>query len=170
VLQSAATVDVSMTLRYIIQIIGSVVVLFTLSWSLTLVMLAVVPVVAVGAVAYGRFLKRLKRAFQDALADSNAFASECIRCGSGFPFRSLPRGRGGGADRRRPATSARCGRLHRRSARMPASTGSSTARWPLGRDRPCRWVCSRAGWGLWPRRRWRCVPVAAAVVVVVHDL
>ena len=68
-----------MTLRYIVQIIASMVVLFTLSWSLTLVMLAVVPLVAVGAVLYGRFLKRLKRAFQDALAESNAFASEIIR-------------------------------------------------------------------------------------------
>jgi ABC-type multidrug transport system fused ATPase/permease subunit len=55
-----------MTLRYLVQILGSVVVLFVLSWSLTLVMLAVVPVVAVGAVIYGRFVQA--RARQRALS------------------------------------------------------------------------------------------------------
>ena len=41
----------------IIHSAGSIVVLFVLSWSLTLVMLAVVPVVAIGAVVYGRFVQ-----------------------------------------------------------------------------------------------------------------
>eukprot|EP00698_Gefionella_okellyi_P017370 TRINITY_DN5061_c0_g1_i1.p1 TRINITY_DN5061_c0_g1~~TRINITY_DN5061_c0_g1_i1.p1 ORF type:complete len:757 (-),score=183.05 TRINITY_DN5061_c0_g1_i1:362-2632(-) len=78
VIQNAATVDISLTLRYVLQIVGSVVVLFVMSWKLTLVMLAVVPLVTIGAVVYGRFLKRLKRVFQDALAESNAFADEVI--------------------------------------------------------------------------------------------
>ena len=79
VLQNAATVDISLTLRYVLQIGGSIVVLFILSWKLTLVMLAVVPIVTIGAVVYGRFLKRLKRIFQNALADSSAYAEEVIR-------------------------------------------------------------------------------------------
>eukprot|EP00698_Gefionella_okellyi_P019000 TRINITY_DN576_c0_g1_i1.p1 TRINITY_DN576_c0_g1~~TRINITY_DN576_c0_g1_i1.p1 ORF type:complete len:759 (-),score=182.47 TRINITY_DN576_c0_g1_i1:78-2315(-) len=78
VIQNAATVNISMTLRYLIQIIGSIVILFIISWKLTLVMLSVVPVVAIGAVVYGRFLQRLKKQFQDALALSNACADEAI--------------------------------------------------------------------------------------------
>jgi ABC-type multidrug transport system fused ATPase/permease subunit len=43
-----------MVVRYIIQIIGAIILLFITSWSLTLIMLSVVPIVAVGAVIYGR--------------------------------------------------------------------------------------------------------------------
>ncbi len=55
VLQSTVTSNVSMALRQIIQLLGSLVVIIAISWRLTLVMLAVVPVVTVGAVRYGRY-------------------------------------------------------------------------------------------------------------------
>lgn len=39
VIQNAATVNISITIRYVLQILGSIVVIFVLSWSLTLIML-----------------------------------------------------------------------------------------------------------------------------------
>ena len=49
-------VNISMLLRYIIQIIGSLVFMFTLSPKLTGVLISVVPVVGVGAQQYGVFI------------------------------------------------------------------------------------------------------------------
>ena len=54
VLQSTVTSNVSMALRQLLQLLGSLAIIFFISWRLTLVMLAVVPVVTVGAVRYGR--------------------------------------------------------------------------------------------------------------------
>ncbi len=53
VVQNAATVNISMLLRYLVQIIGSIAIMMFLSWKLTLVLLSVVPPVAIGAVSYG---------------------------------------------------------------------------------------------------------------------
>ena len=50
VIQNAMTVNISMLARYIVQIVGSLAVMFGLSWKLTLVLLSVVPPVAIGAV------------------------------------------------------------------------------------------------------------------------
>ena len=46
-------VNVSMLMRYIFQIIGSLVFMFTLSPKLTGVLISVVPVVGIGAQQYG---------------------------------------------------------------------------------------------------------------------
>lgn len=46
-------VNVSMLLRYIFQIIGSLVFMFTLSAKLTAVLISVVPIVGIGAQQYG---------------------------------------------------------------------------------------------------------------------
>ena len=48
------------------------------SWKLTLVLLSVVPAVAIGAVAYGRKVKEIRKAFQDRLADASTTAEENI--------------------------------------------------------------------------------------------
>lgn len=49
----------SMLLRYIFQIIGSLVFMFTLSPKLTGVLISVVPIVGVGAQQYGMFVNFL---------------------------------------------------------------------------------------------------------------
>ena len=54
VIQDLVTTNLSMLARYIVQIIGCLALMFVLSWNLTLVLLAVVPPVAIGAVWYGR--------------------------------------------------------------------------------------------------------------------
>jgi len=78
VMQNAVTVNISMALRYIAQSAGSMFLLFIISWNLTLVMLATVPVVVLGAVAYGLFLKKLAKQTQDALARASEVAEESL--------------------------------------------------------------------------------------------
>ena len=68
VLQNAVTVNLSMALRYGLQAFGSIAILLWVSWKLTLVMLAVVPVVALTAGIYGRKLREVSKEVQDALA------------------------------------------------------------------------------------------------------
>ena len=50
--------------------------MMVVSWRLTLVLLAVVPPVAIGAVIFGRKVKTLSKAFQDRLAEASATAEE----------------------------------------------------------------------------------------------
>ncbi|MEW5854099.1 MAG: ABC transporter transmembrane domain-containing protein [Myxococcota bacterium] len=78
VLQNSVTVNVSMALRYAVQVLGSLVVLLWTSWQLTVLMMAVVPVVAVGAVVFARTVRRLSRETQDALASANEVAEEVL--------------------------------------------------------------------------------------------
>ncbi len=76
--QNAVSVNISMGLRFFAQVIGAIVFLFITSPLLTAVMLAVVPPVALGAVAYGRRVRKLAREAQDALARANEVAEETI--------------------------------------------------------------------------------------------
>jgi ABC-type multidrug transport system fused ATPase/permease subunit len=84
-IQSAVTTNISMFLRFLVQILGSIVVLFILSWKLSLLMFASIPFVSIGAVIYGKFLRRLQKTFQDELAVSGAVAEEC-ESGDGVCF------------------------------------------------------------------------------------
>jgi len=76
VLQNTVTVNVSMGLRYLAQAFGGILLLFYISWKLTLVMLSCVPVVAIGAVVYGNYVRRLAKDRQDALARASEVAEE----------------------------------------------------------------------------------------------
>ncbi|KAK3587257.1 hypothetical protein CHS0354_034401 [Potamilus streckersoni] len=78
VLQNAVTVNLSMLTRYMLQMIGSLVFMFSLNAALTGVLLAVVPVVTLGAVQYGKFVKKLRQDFQDRLGDAGTTAEESI--------------------------------------------------------------------------------------------
>ena len=78
VLQNAVTVNLSMTLRNLLQTIGAVLLLAWISWKLTLVMMAVVPIVAVGAGVYGRSLRKVAKQVQDALARASEVAEETL--------------------------------------------------------------------------------------------
>ncbi len=78
VLQKAVTVNISMGLRFLLSALGSIGILMWTSWKLTLLMLAVVPIVAVGAGIYGRMLRQISRKVQDSLAESTAIAEEAI--------------------------------------------------------------------------------------------
>ena len=78
VLQNAVSVNVSMGLRHGAMAIGGIALLFYISPTLTALMLSVVPPVALGAVVYGRRVRKLSKKAQDALADAAMVAEETI--------------------------------------------------------------------------------------------
>ncbi|WP_434048931.1 MULTISPECIES: ABC transporter ATP-binding protein [Sorangium] len=78
VLQGAVSANVSMALRFAASVIGGVAFLLVTSPRLTLLMLAVVPLVALGSVSYGRHVRELSRAVQDSLARAGEAAEEAL--------------------------------------------------------------------------------------------
>lgn len=78
VLQNAVTTNISMLLRFGSMGAGALAILVWTSWQLTLVMLAIVPVVAVGMIFYGRMLRALSRKVQDAAARASEVAEETL--------------------------------------------------------------------------------------------
>ncbi|MBK8257266.1 MAG: ATP-binding cassette domain-containing protein [Polyangiaceae bacterium] len=78
VLQNTVSVNISMALRFVASIVGGVGFLLYTSPRLSLVMLAIVPPVALGAVAYGRRVRKLSRDVQDSLARAGEVAEESL--------------------------------------------------------------------------------------------
>ncbi len=76
--QNAVTNNISMALRYGVQAVGGIIILFATSFRLSLVMAVVLPVVLVVAIGYGRKVRRLSRKVQDAIAESTSVAEESI--------------------------------------------------------------------------------------------
>jgi ABC-type multidrug transport system fused ATPase/permease subunit len=103
VIQSCLSVNVSLGLRSAMQIAISLLLLFITSWRLTLVMISVIPVLIIFVRLYGKYTKKLTKAYQDALgraADTGAesignsrivksFASEDYECERYFQDISL---------------------------------------------------------------------------------
>ncbi len=77
-IQSAVTTNVSMGLRYGVQAIGGMIVLFVTSLKLSVVMIVAVPIAVGVAFFYGRKLRRISRDVQDAIAESTSVAEESI--------------------------------------------------------------------------------------------
>jgi len=78
VLQNAVTVNISMLLRFILQILGSLIVMFYLEVTLTLILMVVVPVIVLIAKQYGGVVRKLRKKFQDELAAAGTTAEESI--------------------------------------------------------------------------------------------
>lgn len=78
VLQNAVSSNISMGLRSALSVIGGVAMLVYTSPVLSVLMLAVVPPVALGAVVYGRRVRKLSKEVQDALARSSEVAEESL--------------------------------------------------------------------------------------------
>lgn len=64
--------------RQAVIVIGSIIFLAFLSWKLALIMLATVPVMALIAVFFGRFIRKLSKKAQDEAADSNVILEESL--------------------------------------------------------------------------------------------
>lgn len=64
--------------RQIVIIVGGVILLFYFSWKLALIMIATVPVVAIVAVIFGKFIKKLSKEAQDHSAESNSILEEAL--------------------------------------------------------------------------------------------
>lgn len=64
--------------RQIIIIFGGIAFLFFISWKLALIMLATVPIMALLAVVFGRFIRKLSKQAQDFAAESNSIIEETL--------------------------------------------------------------------------------------------
>lgn len=64
--------------RQLVIVIGGIFLLFYFSWKLALIMLATVPVMAIIAVIFGKFIKKLSKQAQDYSAESNSILEEAL--------------------------------------------------------------------------------------------
>ena len=64
--------------RQVIIILGGVLFLFMISWKLALIMLGTVPVMAILAVFFGRYIRKLSKQAQDYAAESNSIIEETL--------------------------------------------------------------------------------------------
>lgn len=64
--------------RQIVMISGGIVFLMLISWKLALIMLATVPVMAIIAVVFGKFIRKLAKIAQDETAKSNVIVEESL--------------------------------------------------------------------------------------------
>ena len=77
-IQDTLRTTVAELFRQIIIIIGSIVFITIVSWKLALIMLATVPVMALIAVIFGRFIRKLSKKAQDYSATSNSIIEESL--------------------------------------------------------------------------------------------
>jgi ABC-type multidrug transport system fused ATPase/permease subunit len=64
--------------RQIVIVVGGIAFIFVFSWKLALIMLGTVPVMAILAVFFGRFIRKLSKEAQDQAAISNAIVEESL--------------------------------------------------------------------------------------------
>lgn len=78
-LQDTFTTTLAQFIRQSITIIGGVVLLLMISFKLTVFMLALVPVLALLAAIFGRYIRTLSRNAQSGIADSNTVVEEVLQ-------------------------------------------------------------------------------------------
>ncbi|WP_417941964.1 ABC transporter ATP-binding protein [Flavobacterium sp. RS13.1] len=78
-LQDTFSTTIAEFLRQFILIIGGFIILGNISPKLTLMMLAIVPVVAVAAVIFGRFIRKYGKKTQDKVAESQVIVEETLQ-------------------------------------------------------------------------------------------
>lgn len=77
-LQAAVSQALAQFVAQLITLLGGVVVLLWLNTQLTLVILAVVPLIVVAAAFFGRYLRSISTQFQDSIAQANASAEQAL--------------------------------------------------------------------------------------------
>lgn len=78
-IQDAITTTLAEMIRQTITFTGGIIFLVLVSGKLTLMLLAVLPVLVVIAVFFGRFIRKLSRQAQDKLAESNTIVEETLQ-------------------------------------------------------------------------------------------
>ena len=78
-IQDTLTSTIAEFLRQFILIIGGVILLANESLKLTLLMLSVVPLVAIAAVIFGRFIRKYSKKVQDKVAESQVIVEETMQ-------------------------------------------------------------------------------------------
>ncbi len=77
-LYSAFSVTIAEFIRQVIVLISGIIILAVMAWKLSLIMLATFPVIVVGAMFFGRKIRKLSKERQDELANSNTVLSETL--------------------------------------------------------------------------------------------
>jgi ABC transporter fused permease/ATP-binding protein len=78
-IQSTLTTTIAEFLRQLILIIGGITLLTFISPKLTLLMVSIVPVLAISAVFFGRFIRKISREVQDKVAESTTIIEETLQ-------------------------------------------------------------------------------------------
>jgi len=78
-IQDTLTTTIAEFLRQFMLVIGGIILLLYISPKLTLMMLAIVPVVAVAAVIFGRFIRKTSKEVQERIAESNTVIEETLQ-------------------------------------------------------------------------------------------
>lgn len=78
-LQDVFTTTIAEFLRQVILIVGGIIFLSIISAKLTLLMLSIVPVVAVLAIVFGGYIRKLSKETQDIVAKSNTIIEETLQ-------------------------------------------------------------------------------------------
>ena len=76
--QRALTINISVGLRYAIQVIGGIILMLIISPKLTLVILLLLPVLACASIFWGKKLRRLSKKMQEELGEASVAAEEAI--------------------------------------------------------------------------------------------
>ncbi len=77
-LQNTVSVNVSMGLRNLGQVIGGLGFMFYTSWKLSLIMFLLIPPVGIAAAIFGKRIKKYSKNFQESLAEASIVAEESI--------------------------------------------------------------------------------------------
>jgi len=78
-IQDTFTTGIAEFLRQMIIVIGGIIALFLTSVKLSLLMLITIPVFALIAVVFGRYIKKLSKEAQDKVADANSIVGETLQ-------------------------------------------------------------------------------------------
>lgn len=77
-LQNTVSVNISMGLRNLAQVVGGFAFMFYTSWRLSSLMLVLIPPIALSTAFFGKRIKKWSKEFQNALADSSIVAEETL--------------------------------------------------------------------------------------------
>ena len=78
-IQDTLTTTIAEFLRQFILIIGSFVMLASINWKLTVMMISVVPIVGIAAVVFGKFIRKYSKTVQDQVAESQVVVEETMQ-------------------------------------------------------------------------------------------
>ena len=78
-IQDTFTTGIAEFLRQMIIVIGGIIALFLTSVKLSLLMLITIPVFAIVAVIFGKYIKKLSKQAQDKVADANSIVGETLQ-------------------------------------------------------------------------------------------
>lgn len=78
-IQDTLTTTVAEVIRQILVLIGGISLLALTSGKLTLFMLAILPVIIITAVVFGRYIRKIAKAAQDKLAETNTIVDETLQ-------------------------------------------------------------------------------------------